>query len=103
MWYFYFRRYPDVMLTVATADSPAGPFVIHGLRKSGEEHIWAQDPGAFQDINGKAYLVYDDGHRNLRVDLLTDDFLNTSGQSIMALAAVQVRGSNTKERLWRWR
>jgi hypothetical protein len=87
MWYFYFRKYPDVMLTVATADSPAGPFVIQGLRKSGEEHGWAQDLGAFQDSDGKAYLVYDDGHRNLRVDLLTDDFLNTTGRSVIALAA----------------
>jgi hypothetical protein len=87
MWYFYFRKYPDVMLTVATADKPAGPFTIQGLRKSGEEHGWAQDLGAFQDIDGKAYLVYDDGHRNLRVDLLTDDFLDTTGRSIIALHA----------------
>ena len=87
MWYFYFRKYPDVMLTVATADKPAGPFVIQGLRKSGEEHGWAQDLGAFQDSDGKGYLLYDDGHRNLRVDLLTEDFLNCSGRSALALVA----------------
>ncbi len=87
MWYFYFRKYPDVMLTVATADSPAGPFAIQGLRRSGEEHGWAQDLGAFQDSDDKACLVYDDGHRNLRVDLLSDDFLETSGRSIIALRA----------------
>jgi hypothetical protein len=87
MWYFYFRKYPDVMLTVATADRPAGPFTIQGLRKSGEEHGWAQDLGAFQDIDGKGYIVYDDGHRNLRVDLLTEDFLNTTRRSVIALAS----------------
>ncbi len=87
MWYFYFRKYPDVMLTVASADNPAGPFVIHGLRRSGEEHGWAQDLGAFQDTDGKGYIVYDDGHRSLRVELLTDDYLNTSGRSVIALAA----------------
>jgi hypothetical protein len=92
MWYFYFRKYPDVMLTVATANSPAGPFVIHGLRRSGEEHGWAQDLGAFQDTDGKAYLVYDDGHRNLRVDLLTDDYLNTSGKSVIAMEATSASG-----------
>jgi hypothetical protein len=87
MWYFYFRKYPDVMLTVATADGPAGPFAIQGLRRSGEEHGWAQDLGAFQDADGRAYLVYDDGHRNLRVDLLTEDYLQTTRRSVIALAA----------------
>jgi hypothetical protein len=87
MWFFYFRKYPDVMLTVATADNPAGPFVMQGLRKSGEEHGWAQDLGAFQDSDGSAYLVYDDGHRNLRVDRLTDDFLDLTNRSIIALSA----------------
>jgi hypothetical protein len=85
MWYFYFRKYPDVMLTVATADKPTGPFTIQGLRKSGEEHGWAQDLGAFQDSDGKGYIVYDDGHRNLRVDLLTDDFLDTTRRSVIAI------------------
>ena len=92
MWYFYFRKYPDVMLTVATAAAPAGPFVIQGLRKSSEEHGWAQDLGAFQDSDGKAYLVYDDGHRNLRVDLLTGDFLDTTGRSVIALRAGSGQG-----------
>jgi len=88
MWYFYFRKYPDVMLSVATADAPAGPFAaLPGLRKSAEEHGWAQDLGGFQDTDGKAYIVYDDGHRNLRVELLSEDYLNTTGQSVIALRA----------------
>src|SRR5687768_1029157 len=88
MWYFYFRKYPDVMLSVATADDPAGPFEIQpGLRKSAEEHGWAQDLGGFVDNDGKAYIVYDDGHRNLRVEQLSEDYLNTTGKSVIALKA----------------
>jgi hypothetical protein len=88
MWYVYYSgHYPDVTLTVATADKPAGPFKILGLRKSGEEHGWSQDLGGFVDTDGKAYLVYDDGHRNLRVELLSDDYLNTTGKSVIALEA----------------
>jgi hypothetical protein len=29
--------------------------------------------------------VYDDGHRNLRVDLLADDYLSSSGRTVIAL------------------
>ena len=87
LWYFYFRMYPNEMLAVATASAPAGPFTILGLRRSGEEHGWAQDLGAFQDADGRAYVVYDDGHRNLRVDLLTPDYLDTTRRSVIALAA----------------
>jgi hypothetical protein len=46
-----------------------------------------EDLGGFQDTDGKAYIVYDDGHRNLRVELLSDDYLNTTGQSVIALKA----------------
>ena len=35
--------------------------------------------------DGKGYLVYDDGHRNLRVDLLADDYLSSSGRTVIAL------------------
>lgn len=87
MWFFHFIKFPDIMLTVATSDHPAGPFVIDGLRKSGEPNGWAQDLGLFKDDDGKAYIVYDDGHRNLRVDLLTDDYLDTTRKSIIALKA----------------
>ena len=87
MWFFHFIKFPDVMLTVATSDSPAGPFVIEGLRKSSEPNGWAQDLGVFKDSDGKAYIVYDDGHRNLRVDLLTEDYLDTTRESVIAIKA----------------
>ena len=87
MWFFDIVKYPDIMMTVATSDSPIGPFSILGLRKTGEENGYAQDCGLFKDDDGKAYLVYDDGHRNLRVDLLTDDYLSSTGTSVIALKA----------------
>ena len=88
MWFFHFdNKYPDVMLAVATADHPIGPFQIIGNRKSGEENGFAQDLGLFKDDDGKAYLVCDDGHRNLRVDLLADDYLDISGKGVIAIKA----------------
>jgi hypothetical protein len=89
MWFFCIGtvepEYPAAMLAVAVADSPTGPFKFLGQRQSGEENGWAQDLGLFKDDDGNGYLVYDDGHRNIRVDLLTDDFQSVSGESVIAL------------------
>lgn len=88
MWFFICLDYPGVLLHVAVADKPVGPFTIIGPRLSGEEsHGWAQDLGLFKDDDGKAYLVYDDGHRNMRVDLLSDDYTESSYQTAIALKA----------------
>jgi hypothetical protein len=93
MWFFCIGtvepEYPAAMLAVAVADAPVGPFSFLGQRPSGEEHGWAQDLGLFKDDGGDAYLVYDDGHRNIRVDLLSDDYLSVSGKSIIALKSDQ--------------
>lgn len=89
MWFFCIGNrdpeYPDVMLAVAIADSPTGPFKFIGKRKTGEKHGWGQDLGLFEDDDSKAYLVYDDGHRNIRVDLLSDDYLSSTKKSVIAL------------------
>ena len=89
LWFFCIGttepEYPAAMLAVAVADKPAGPFTFVGQRNTAEEHGWGQDLGLFKDQDGKGYLVYDDGHRNIRVDLLADDFLSTSGQTTIAL------------------
>ncbi len=89
LWFFCIGttepEYPAAMLAVAVADKPAGPFTFVGQRNTAEEHGWGQDMGLFEDTDGKGYLVYDDGHRNIRVDLLADDFLSTSGQTTIAL------------------
>jgi len=89
VWFFCIGttepEYPAAMLAVAVADKPAGPFTFVGQRNSAEEHGSGQDLGLFKDQDGKGYLVYDDGHRNIRVDLLADDFLSTSGKTTIAL------------------
>ena len=89
LWFFCIGttepEYPAAMLAVAVADAPAGPFQFIGQRNTAEEHGWGQDLGLFKDLDGKSYLVYDDGHRNIRVDRLADDFLSSSGQTTIAL------------------
>ena len=88
MWFFICFDYPGVLLHVAVADEPVGPFKIIGPRLSGEEtHGWAQDLGLFKDDGGNGYLVYDDGHRNIRVDLLSDDYTESSYKTVIALKA----------------
>ena len=87
MWFFDIVTYPDVMMTVAVSDSPTGPFRILGLRKTGEAKGYAQDCALFKDDDGKAYLAYDDGHRNLRIDLLSDDYLTSTKKNVLALKA----------------
>ncbi|MHC4647837.1 MAG: family 43 glycosylhydrolase [Planctomycetota bacterium] len=86
MWYFHFTdKYPDAFATVAVADKPTGPFTILGQRKTAAPDGYAQDLNVFKDDNGKAYLVYDDGRRNIRVDLLSDDYLSSTGKTVIAL------------------
>ena len=90
LWFFCIGtvepEYPAAMLAVATADKPVGPFTFLGQRNSAEERGLGQDLGLFKDDDGKGYLVYDDGHRNIRIDLLSEDFLSTSGKTCIALA-----------------
>jgi hypothetical protein len=96
LWFFCIGttepEYPAAMLAVAVADAPAGPFKFVGQRNTAEEHGWGQDLGLFKDHDGKGYLVYDDGHRNIRVDLLAHDFLSTSGKTTIALKSDPARG-----------
>ena len=75
------------VLAVAVADKPAGPFTFVGQRNTAEEHGWGQDLGLFKDQDGRGYLVYDDGHRNIRIDLLADDFLASSDKTTIALTS----------------
>lgn len=88
MWFFDFAKtYPDVMMTVAVSDAPIGPFKILGLRETGQDKGWAQDCALFKDEDGNAYLAYDDGRRNLRVDLLSDDYLSSTKKNVLAMTA----------------
>jgi hypothetical protein len=89
LWFFCIGtvepEYPAAMLAVAVSDDPEGPFRFLGQRPSGEPNGWGQDLGLFKDSDGRGYLVYDDGHRNIRVDLLSEDYLSVSGQTVIAL------------------
>jgi hypothetical protein len=89
MWFFCIGNdkpeYPGVMLAVAMANSPTGPFKFLSKRRTGEEHGWGQDLGLFKDDDQKAYLIYDDGHRNIRVDLLSEDYLSSTKKTVIAL------------------
>jgi hypothetical protein len=86
MWFFHFtHKYPDAFATVAVADTRTGPFTILGQRKTAVPDGYAQDLNVFKDDNGRAYLVYDDGRRNIRVDLLSDDYLGSTGRTVIAL------------------
>ena len=105
MWFFCIGtaepEYPAAMLAVAVADQPAGPFRFLGQRNSAEEHGWGQDLGLFQDIDGQGYLVYDDGHRNLRVDLLAGNCLSSSGWAPVHLWRRLPRSSSGERSLGR--
>jgi beta-galactosidase len=85
MWFFYILHYPGVILMVATSDTPTGPFELLGPRETGGPFGFGQDMNLFKDDDGTAYLVYDDGNRDLRVDKLTDDYLASTKQSIVAV------------------
>ena len=102
MWFFCMGttepEYPAAMLAVAVADKPAGPFTFVGQRNTAEEHGWGQDLGLFKDQDGKGYLVYDDGHRNIRIDLLADDFQSSSGKTVIALSERSGQGQGTRGR-----
>ncbi len=105
MWFFGFGdRYPDIMSSVAVADRPIGPFTYVGTFETGSPAITGASvvapeqrpdgpPGCSQDLNvfadedGKAYLCYDDGIRNIRVDELSEDYLSSTKHTVIALPA----------------
>jgi hypothetical protein len=105
MWFFYFKdAFPDIMASVAVSDSPTGPFAYIETIKTGSPAITdskvdnqeqrtevpagcAQDLNVFADEDGTAYLVYDDGLRNIRIDKLSEDYLSSTKQTVIALPA----------------
>jgi hypothetical protein len=86
MWFFYYINYPAVLLMVADADKPVGPFTIRGPRETGGPYGFGQDMNLFKDDDGTAYLIYDDGTRDIRVDRLTDDYMASTKNSIVAMS-----------------
>jgi len=105
MWFFYFKDvYPDIMSSVAVSDKPTGPFAFVGTVETGSPAITgiksycaeqktegpagcSQDLNVFVDSDNSAYLVYDDGKRNIRVDKLADDYLSSTKVTVIALSS----------------
>jgi hypothetical protein len=82
LWFFMF---PDTTpgyfsAVVATSTAPSGPFTVRtgpGFRVSG-------DLALFQDRDGAGYLCYE-VKRRILVSRLTDDFLNITGEPVVAM------------------
>lgn len=93
MWYWFHPRDPAVFQMVAVADKPTGPFRPLGPREVGTWSGFASDHNVFQDDDGKAYLVYTDhttangrtGDYVIRIDSLTDDYLESNKEGIMVM------------------
>ncbi len=100
MWFYHYTNlFKNRMASVAVADNPLGPFDILGRRETGA-HLAGdlntivgdsgktgstKDLNIFKDSDGAAYLVYDDGQNNICVDKLTDDYLNSTKETAIAL------------------
>ncbi|KAF9641218.1 putative glycosyl hydrolase family 43 protein [Lasiodiplodia theobromae] len=71
--------YKDAKTGVASGDSVCGSYEYHGsFRPLGFQ---SRDMGLFKDDDGKAYLMTEDRENGLRINALTDDYLNVTGDS----------------------
>ena len=88
---------PASFLMAAVADRPEGPFRALGPREVGTSNGFASDMNVFKDDDGKAYVIYCDheteatactehanGRYAVRIDCLTDDYLNSKKDGIYA-------------------
>lgn len=96
MWFHYFFAYnsgalsPASMAMAADSNSPTGPFQIVAMRETGGPYGFATDMNLFKDDdpNGTAYLIYEDGAGDIRVDKLSADYLSSTKQSVVAIGSV---------------
>jgi len=97
MWYWFHLQYPAVIQMVAVADSPTGPFTVLGPREVGTDNGFASDHNIFKDDDGRAYLIYTDhetpatrfadwtnGRYAIRIDSLTDDYIESNKDGVYA-------------------
>ncbi|SPO01411.1 related to glycosyl hydrolase family 43 protein [Cephalotrichum gorgonifer] len=69
-------NYGEAKVGVATSDTVCGDYNYHGsYRPLGFE---SRDIGLFKDDDGSAYLLTEDRPNGLRIDALSDDYLNTT-------------------------
>ena len=85
MWFTYHPKHPAALLMVAVADCPEGPFELLGPRETGGPWGMGADTNVFKDANGTAYVLYDDGRFDVRIDRLSDDYLASTKQSQLVL------------------
>jgi hypothetical protein len=100
MWFYHYP--PDNserMATVAISDNPLGPFQILGQRKT--DHRLANDEDAigtktemaqggrdlnlFRDIDGSAFLLYDNHDHHICITKLSNDYLYLTKETSIAL------------------
>ena len=97
MWYRWYLHMPASFLMVAVADHPEGPFTPLGPREMGTSNGFASDMNVFKDDDGKAYVIYCDheteatkftpganGRYAVRIDSLSDDYLNSNKDGVYA-------------------
>ena len=82
LWYNWFAKLWDGQVAVAVSDTPVGPFKI----VNPDVHVLGSRPGdgsLFMDDDGAGYYIFTalgEGYA-VRVERLTPDFLNVSGES----------------------
>ncbi|MEO2019657.1 MAG: family 43 glycosylhydrolase [Fuerstiella sp.] len=96
MWYRWYLHVPASFLMVAVADHPEGPFTVLGPREMGTSNGFASDMNIFKDDDGKAYVIYcDHGEHGvqggsatytIRIDSLSDDYLDTNQDGVEVFA-----------------
>ncbi|MBF0431007.1 MAG: family 43 glycosylhydrolase [Fibrobacteria bacterium] len=86
MYFFhFFGTTQQQMYSRAVADSPTGPF--DDLVQINVSAGGSQDCNLFKDDDGTGYGVYNDRVFNLRVDKLTPDYLNVTGEVVKAVTS----------------
>jgi len=87
LWYNWYEKLWTGAAGVAVSDSPTGPFVIVNRHA----HLSGSSPGdgtLFVDNDGAGYYVYSDIANDyaLRIERLTPDFTDSSGQASSFIA-----------------
>lgn len=88
MWLYVYSGYPN-QAAVAVADDPAGPFTLldEPRTTTSPNNGSCADMNVFKDDDGKAYLIFDQGDFQIRIDELTGDYLSVSGTTASVVMA----------------
>jgi hypothetical protein len=89
MFCYYYVYYPGCFLMVLTSGNPTGPFVKHSVVEVGSINGHLGDLNVFKDDHGRAYLIYDDTSFNIRIDRLTDDYLDSLKDGVVVMERKQ--------------